>query len=274
MKFLFVFFFLFFNSLWSQSIDVDSLDNYISKLVTEYNMPGIAIGVIHNDEVIFKKGYGTTSKENGFPINTQTVFPIMSCTKAFTATCIGILVDEGKLKWNDKVIKYLPDFKLSDPWITKEITISDLLSHRSGLRSFDGDLLWYGTNYSSDEIIDKIQYYPIKGSFRLDFNYNNVMYIVAGKIIEKVTGLTWNEFLKAKIFDILGMKDSSTTLSELTKTAEHALPHIANKPIRPRSLDNVAPAGSINSTIDDMLLWLQMYLNSGAFFEKKKRGFE
>ncbi|UJH67292.1 serine hydrolase [Muricauda sp. SCSIO 65647] len=237
--------------------------------MTEYNMPGMAIGVVHNDSIIFKKGFGVTSTEKGSPINTQTVFPIMSCTKAFTATCLGILVDEGKLKWNDKVIEYLPAFKLSDPWITKELTISDLLSHRSGLRLFDGDLLWYGTNYSSDEVIDKIQYYPIEGAFRLDFNYNNVMYVVAGKIIEKVSGLAWSEFLRTKIFDPLGMKNSSTTISELTKSADHALPHIANKPIQPRSVDNAAPAGAINSTIDDMLIWLQMYLNEGGIFEKK-----
>ena len=269
MKLLFLILFLVPHSLWSQSIDVDSLDNYIFKLVIEYKMPGLAIGVIHNDKVIFNKGYGKTSTEDGSPINPQTVFPIMSCTKAFTATCIGILVDEGKLNWNDKVIKYLPDFKLSDPWITKEITISDLLSHRSGLRTFDGDLLWYGSNYSSDEIINKMQYYPINGSFRLDFNYNNAMYLVAGKIIEKVSGLTWNEFLKTKIFDVLGMYNSSTTLTELIETPTYARPHIANKPIEPRSLDNAAPAGGINSTIDDILLWLQMYLNKGELYEKR-----
>ncbi|WP_422083133.1 serine hydrolase [Ulvibacterium sp.] len=271
MKLLHIFLFSLPLSLWSQSIDVDSLDRYISKLVSpkEYNMPGLAIGVIHNDTVIFKKGYGTTRNGNGLPIHTETIFPILSCTKAFTATCIGILVDEGRLDWNDKVVAYLPDFKLSDPWITNEITISDLLSHRSGLGEFDGDSLWYSTDFSSDEIIEKIQYYPVRGSFRLDFNYNNVMYIVAGKIIEKVTGLTWNEFLKTKIFDVLDMKNSSSTLSELTKNPEYAHPHIADKPIEPRSIDNAAPAGGINSTIDDMLLWLQMYLNKGALPKKK-----
>ncbi len=232
-------------------------------------MPGLAIGVIHNNEVIFRKGYGVTSVENGSPISAQTVFPILSCSKAFTATCLGMLVDEGKLNWNDKVIKYLPDFKLSDPWITKELTISDLMSHRSGLRSFDGDLLWYGSNYSIDEIIDKIQYYPIKGSFRLDFNYNNVMYLVAGKIIDKVSGLTWNEFIKTRVFDVLGMTNSSTTLLDLIDIPNYPRPHIAGKPIEPVSLDNAAPAGGINSSIDDMLLWLQMHLNKGELHEKK-----
>ena len=241
--------------LMSQSLNVDSLDVYISKLVAEYHMPGLAIGVIHNDSVIFKKGYGVTNTQRGKSVNTQTVFPILSCTKAFTATCLGILVDEGKLNWDDKVIQHLPNFKLSDPWITKEITISDLLSHRSGLGTYDGDLLWYGSKYSREEIIEKIQYYPIKNSFRVDFNYQNVMYLVAGKIVEKVSGLTWGEFVRDRVFAPLEMYYSSTSLSELLKAASYAHPHIANKPITPRSTDNIGPAGSINSNIDDMLRW-------------------
>ncbi|MEX0314203.1 MAG: serine hydrolase domain-containing protein [Allomuricauda sp.] len=251
--------------LLSQSLEIDSLDNYITKLIDEYKMPGIAIGVIHNDTVLFKKGYGTTKIENGLPVSSQTVFPILSCTKAFTATCLGILVDEGKLKWDDKVVKYLPSFKLSDPWITKEITIGDLLSHRSGLRAFDGDLLWYSTNYSRNEVIEKIQYYPIIGNFRLDFNYQNVMYLVAGKIVEEVSDLTWDDFVKTRIFKPLGMSASSTSLSELQAASNYAHPHIADKPIIPRSTDNAGPAGSINSTIDDMLQWLQMNLNEGKW---------
>ncbi|TMU54481.1 serine hydrolase domain-containing protein [Flagellimonas algicola] len=255
-------------SIWSQSIAVDSLDAYISKLVNEYDIPGLAIGVIHKDSVIFKKGYGYTSLEQGLAIDTKTVFPILSCTKAFTAAGVGILVDEGKLNWDDKVIKHLPEFKLSDPWITKEIRISDLLAHRSGLRAFDGDLLWYGTNHTTQEVIEKIQYYPIKSSFRLDFNYNNVMYLVAGRIIEKVSGLSLDEFLKTKIFDVLGMQSSSAKYSELVKSSKYVRPHIADKPIVPVSLDNAVAAGGINSSIEDMLLWLQMCLNEGTLSKK------
>jgi CubicO group peptidase (beta-lactamase class C family) len=250
-------------------MQVDSLDAYISKLMKEYRMPGMAIGVIHNDTVLFKKGFGTTSNIGGHPVTTKTIFPIMSCTKAFTAACLGILVDEGKLNWNDKVIEHLPWFKLSDPWITKELTISDLLTHRSGLRAFDGDLLWYASNYSRMEVMEKIQHYPISGSFRLDFNYNNVMYLVAGGVIEKVSGMTWDNFLKMKILEPLGMSSSSTSLSELTATPNYALPHIANKPIIPRNTDNIGPAGSINSNIDDMLKWLQLMLEKGRLRGKE-----
>lgn len=259
--------FLFPYLMFCQSMRVDSLDAYISKLMKEYRMPGMAIGVIYNDTVLFKKGFGTTSNVDGLPVTTKTKFPIMSCTKAFTAACLGILVDEGKLKWNDKVTKHLPWFKLSDPWITQELTISDLLTHRSGLRAFDGDLLWYSTDYSRKEIMEKIQHYPISGSFRLDFNYNNVMYLVAGGLIEKVSGMTWDDFLKMKLLKPLGMLSSSTTLSELTATPNYARPHIANKPVIPRSTDNIGPAGSINSTVDDMLLWLRMLIHNGSTLE-------
>jgi CubicO group peptidase (beta-lactamase class C family) len=174
--------------VFSQHLTTDSLNMFIAKQVKDYKIPGLAIGIIQNDSVFFKHGYGVTSTAAGSPVTTQTVFPISSCTKAFTAAAIGILVDEGKLNWGDKVIKYLPDFKMSSPWITKELTISDILSHRSGLASYVGDLLWYGTDYTRDQIINKIQHLPVGNNFRVDFGYSNLMYLVAGKIIERVSG--------------------------------------------------------------------------------------
>ena len=271
MRLISLLFFIISQSVWSQSLNVDSLDNYISKLTSEfeYGMPGLAIGVIQGDSVLFKKGYGVTRSEQGFPVSTQTIFPILSCTKAFTATCIGILVDEGKLNWEDKVVEHLPDFKLSDPWITKAITIGDLLSHRSGLGTFDGDLLWYGSNYSTVEVIEKIQYYPLKGDFRLDFNYNNIMYLVAGRIVEKTSGLKLDEFLQTRIFDVLGMKHSFTKQVEVAEPFQFASPHIAGKPIQAVSLDNAVAAGGIKASLDDMILWLRMYLNKGTLDGKR-----
>ncbi len=139
---------------FGQNHRLDSLDWFIAKQVIDYEIPGLAIGIIKENYIRFHKEYGVTSTIDSFPVTSNTIFPILSCTKAFTAAGIGILVDEGKLDWNDKVIKYLPDFKLSDPWITKELIISDLLSHRSGLGEYDGDLLWYGTQYSREEILE------------------------------------------------------------------------------------------------------------------------
>ena len=137
----------------------DSLDAFIAKQVADYHIPGVAIGIIKGNDIVFKKGYGINSTVDSIPVSVQTVFPVMSCTKAFTAAAMGILVDEGKVHWNDRVIKYLPDFKLSDSWIAKHLTIADILSHRSGLKGFDGDLLWYGTSYSRPEVV--IMHIPI-----------------------------------------------------------------------------------------------------------------
>ncbi|ANH82404.1 hypothetical protein A8C56_16795 [Niabella ginsenosidivorans] len=140
------------------------------------------------------------------------------------------MVDEGKVDWNDEVIKYLPDFKLSDPWITKHITFADILSHRSGLETFEGDLLWYGSDYSRQEIVRRIQYSAIRNHFRADYGYQDVMYLVAGLIIEKVTGQTWDHFIKEKFFSPLFMQNSSTSIVQVIKSNNYALPHFRNSP--------------------------------------------
>lgn len=253
------------NVLSAQNDWLDSLDQYISTKIIECNVPGLAIGIVKDNKVVFKKGYGVTDLNSNANVSVETIFPIASCTKTFTATCIGILVDEGKLKWSDKVIKYLPDFKLSDPWITKNIEISDLLSHRSGLRDFEGDELWYGTNYSREEIVEKIQYYLIQNDFRIDFGYQNVMYLVAGLIIEKVSGQTWDAFVKEKIFTPLLMNNTSTSISKIHTNDNYAKPYLGKHKISLLNMDNIGPAGSINSNVNDMLNWLKLWLHKGEW---------
>jgi len=257
------------NVLFGQNEDIDSLDRFISKQVIDYGIPGFAIGIVRDNKILLKKGYGINSNVDRLPVTAQTIFPILSCTKAFTAAAIGILVDEGKLQWNDKVIKYLPDFKLSDPWITKELTIADILSHRSGLETFEGDLLWYGTNYSRKEIVRRIRYSPIRNNFRADYGYQNIMYLLAGLVIEKVSGQTWDNFIKEKIFSPLSMNSSSTSVTQMIKNNNYARPHLRNTPIPVMNMDNIAPAGGINSNIDDMLYWLQAWIEKGHYNDKQ-----
>lgn len=253
---------------FSQQTDSIGLDQFIAKQVADYKIPGLAIGIIRDHKVIFKKGYGQTSTAKGLPVNTQTIFPISSCTKAFTAAALGILADEGKINWDDKVIKYLPDFKLSDPWITKELTITDILSHRSGLKTFDGDLLWYGTKNSRKDIARLIRYSPIRTNYRTDFAYQNIMYLVAGLVVESVTGKTWDEFLQERIFIPLKMTGTATNRDSVTSQSNFALPHIQNKPVKPINMHNISPAGGIDSNIDDMLTWMQMWLEQGKINDK------
>lgn len=265
MKKIFIFLYLIPSFIFAQQQSSDSLDAFIAKQVIEYKIPGLAIGIIKNNQIVFKKGYGINSTIDSLPVTTQTIFPILSCTKAFTAAAIGILIDEDKINWNDKVIKYLPNFKLSDPWITKELTIADILSHRSGLESSEGDLLWYGTNYSRQEIVRRIQFSPVRNNFRADYGYQNVMYLVAGLIIEKITGQTWDNFIKERLFIPLSMNSSSTSIIQIIKSGNYAHPHLKNEPIPLMNMDNIGPAGSINSTIDDMLLWMKLWIDEGVY---------
>ncbi|MDX1701436.1 MAG: serine hydrolase, partial [Melioribacteraceae bacterium] len=176
---------------------------------------------------------------------------------------IGILVDEGKVNWNDRVVDHLPWFKLHDPYITREMRITDLLSHRVGLATFDGDLLWYGTDYSRDEIARRIRELPIKNSFRSKYGYQNIMFIVAGEVIEGITGKSWEEFVQTRIFDPLDMNSSTLTNSSFNDSQNIALPHLEGKVQEFISYDNSGPAASINSCVEDMMKWAKFWLNKG-----------
>jgi CubicO group peptidase (beta-lactamase class C family) len=229
------------------SFSQDSLTWFISKQMNDYQVAGLSIAIIKNNKLVYSKGFGVTRGENATPVDTSTIFPIMSCTKAFTATAIGILVDEGKMNWDDRVIKYLPDFKLGDAAVTKQLTVKDLLCHRSGLESYEGDLLWYGTNYTREEVVKRIQYSPLKNKFRNGYGYQNIMYLVAGQIIEKVSGRKWEDFVKEKIFTPLDLKKTITT----------------------EYLYNIAPAGAIQSNISDMSQWMKFWMNGGKHKDKR-----
>ncbi|MFH2004631.1 MAG: serine hydrolase domain-containing protein, partial [Bacteroidota bacterium] len=216
--FILIIFSLSFQSTYSQNnFNADSLDAYIRAAVDSLGVPGLAVGVIKDSTIVFAKGYGLNNVNDINAVDEETIFLIASCSKAFTAAAIAILVDEGKLDWDDKVADYLPDFQLHDPYVTREMRISDLLTHRSGLATFDGDLLWYGTNYTRAEVIQRIREMPLKNSLRYKFGYSNLMYITAGEVVEAVSGQTWDDFLKEKIFTPLGMKRTSTLLDEKLK---------------------------------------------------------
>ena len=236
----------------------------ILKIAREtFGVPGIAVGIIKDGEIIMEKGFGYRNIETKTKTDEQTIFGIASCSKAFTAACMGILVDEGKLKWEDKVIDHLPEFRMFDPFVTAELEIQDLLCHRSGLQTFDGDLLWYGTNYSRDEVLERIRFREPSYSLRSRFGYQNVMFIAAGQVIEKVSGLSWDDFVKENIFEPLEMRSSNTTNSTLTDEMNLAYPHIDGKQLEFINYDNCGPAASINTSVSDLLKWVQMLLNKG-----------
>lgn len=254
---------------FSQDLDFGKLNNYINKAVKEHKVPGLAIGVVKNGEIIYQQGYGYC--EAGLPkrVNTTSNFGIASLSKAFTAVAMGMLVEEGKVAWDDKVIKYLPEWKLNDPEVTQKMSIADLLSHRSGLKTFDGDLLWYGTNYSREEIISRIHYRPLKYEYRKGFGYQNIMYITAGEVIEKASGVSWDKFIIDRIFTPLGMHKSNTSIRDYKEGENIALPHLKGAPQTLINYDNSGATAAINSNVVDMQKWMKFLLSGGMHHEDR-----
>lgn len=252
---------------------IAGLDSYFQKALDEWEVPGMAVAIVTKDSVLFAKGYGIKDINSKQQVNANTLFAIASNTKSFTATAIGLLVDQGKLAWDDKVVDYLPWFRLYDPYVTQNMTIRDLLSHRSGLATFSGDLLWYGTNYNSEEVIRRAQYLKPKYGFRTTFGYSNIMYLAAGEIIKVVSGLSWQDFIEINFLSPLGMNSTITSINDFKKDDNIAQPHTTDKDKTVRidylNWDNIAPAGALLSSVNDMSKWLQFQLNNGKIGDKQ-----
>lgn len=233
-----------------------------------FQVPGIAVAVVKDGQVVFAKGFGVRKLGEAAPVTANTLFGIASNTKAFTSASLAILVDEGKIRWNDRVIDYLPSFQMSDPYVTREMRIRDLLVHRSGLALGAGDLMFFpASNLTADDIVKRLRYVPLETSFRSAYAYDNVLYSVAGKVIEAVSGKKWEAFVQQRIFTPLGMSSSKTSISDIKAGDDFAAPHApvdgVIKPIRADVLDNNAPAGAIQSSVGEMSKWIAMQLNSG-----------
>jgi CubicO group peptidase (beta-lactamase class C family) len=250
---------------------LDGLDDYVVKAMADWEVPGLAIAVVKDDAVVLAKGYGVRKLGETAAVDAGTLFAIGSTSKAYTAAALAILVDQGKLKWDDPATKHLPDFELYDPYVTRELTVRDLLCHRCGLAR--GDLLWYATTYDRGEVLRRIRYLKPSWSFRSHYGYQNIMYLAAGQIIPRVTGQSWDEFIKQQIFLPLGMKSACTSIKELAANANVATPHakIEDKvqPIAWRNIDNVGPAGSINASVSDMAQWVRLQLGEGQIDGKR-----
>ncbi|PWT89156.1 MAG: serine hydrolase, partial [Acidobacteria bacterium] len=252
--------------------ELKGLDSYITKAMTDWKVPGFALAVVKDDKVVFSKCYGVRKYGETNPVDERTMFAIASLTKAFTAASIAMLVDEGKLKWDDPATKYLPGFQLYDPYVTREITIRDLLSHRSGLGAYAPDLLWLRSTLSRADILNRIRYLKPETSFRSAYAYSNIMVLAGGEIIPSVTGKSWDQFVRERIFTPLGMASSNTSIQDL-KGENVASPHIIEekkvKSVPFYSVDNLGAAGAINSNLADMTKWLRFQLSDGSFEGKQ-----
>lgn len=241
-------------------------DAYVARTMREWKVPGVAIAVVRDDSIVFAKGYGVRELGKPEPVTPRTLFAIGSATKAFTATLVAMLVSEGKLRWDDPVTRYLPWFQLSDPYVTRELTLRDVLTHRSGLGR-SGDLLWYATTMPRDTILWRLRFIDKQWEFRSRFEYSNLGYLTAGEVAAHATGKTWDTLLHDRIFAPLGMTATSTSISALRGVADVATNHIEihdTLQIVPyRNLDNIGPAGSINSNVLDLARWIRFQLDSG-----------
>jgi len=278
MKRLLLFFFAGFLSLslFAQSgkFDLKSLDSYFEKARQEWEIPGIAVAIVKDGKTIFAKGYGVLDINKKDKVDENSLFAIASNTKAFTVAALSILVDEGKLKWDDRVTDYLPYFQLYDPYVTHEMRIRDLLCHRTGLETFSGDLLWYESTYTPEEIVRRARFLKPVYGFREHFGYSNIMYIAAGEVVKRVSGKTWDEFVQTHFLNPLKMKRTTTTVSVLGKMDNVAQPHkvvLGEKAevIPYMSWDNAKAAAALNSSVSEMAEWIKMQLNEGEWNGKR-----
>lgn len=245
---------------------VKQLDTYIQGAIKQWNPPGLAVTVVKDGEIIFAKGYGTRTLGENRPVDTHTLFVCASTTKAFTAAAIAMLVDEGKLGWDDHVIDYLPNYQLYDPYMTREITIRDLLTHRTGIGNTD--YLWAWMDISGDSVLYKMRQVKPMYSLRSSFIYQNIMYLAAGKVIEAVSGKSWGNFLQERIYNPLEMKETYPAYAKVKDIDNKADAHINYEDniirIEQTNADEIAPAGAMWASIDDMGKWLKFLLNHGV----------
>ncbi|CAN1532269.1 AmpC Beta-lactamase class C and other penicillin binding proteins [Flavobacteriaceae bacterium] len=260
-------------------ISDQEVDNVVNKALTAFNVPGIAVAIVKDGKVILSKGYGIKSIQTNEKVDANTLFGIASNSKAFTTAALAMLVDEGKLKWDDKVISYLPNFKMYNDYVTNEFTIRDLLTHRSGLGLGAGDLMiWPGkSDFTPQDIVQNLQYLKPVSAFRTQFDYDNLLYIVAGEVINKVSGMTWCEFIETQIMKPLDMKNSAASFIRLKDTSNVIAPHVpmdGKLKVIKRYQDQILdPAGGIYSSVNDMSKWMIMQLNNGKYGTENKQLF-
>jgi CubicO group peptidase (beta-lactamase class C family) len=244
-------------------------EDFVHATMKDWKVPGVAVAIVKDGNVIYSKGFGLRNVANDQPVTSRTLFPIASCTKAFTTASIAILVDEGKLDWDTPVRTYLPTLKLYDAVTTERITPRDLVSHRSGLPRHD--LMWYNSEATRQELFDRLQYLEPTKELRATWQYQNLMFMVAGYLVGQIDGTSWEAFVQERIFDRLGMSSSNFSSDETSaKASDFSHPYKKEK-------DEVkeipfytgkratAPAGAIISSIDDMSKWVLLHLNKGKY---------
>jgi CubicO group peptidase (beta-lactamase class C family) len=253
------------------SSSLSGIDAYIESVMAEWKVPGLAVALVKDGTVLLSKGYGFRDLDRKTPTTPQTLFAIGSNSKSFTVTLMGMLADEGKVDWDKPVREYMPDFRLHDPVATAEMTPRDLTCHRSGLPRHD--LLWLASGLSRRELYDRLRFLEPNKPFRSLYQYQNLMFMTAGVLEERLTGTSWENLVRERIFRPLGMKRSNLSVVDLQNDADHAEPYAQVKGkverVPPRNIDAIGPAGSINSSVEEMIRYVQFHLDQGKVGDKQ-----
>jgi CubicO group peptidase (beta-lactamase class C family) len=246
-------------------------DDYVEQVMNDWQVPGLAIGIVQNGKIVYTKGYGYRNKVSKMPVTENTLFGIGSCTKAFTAATVAQAVDNGRLDLDKPIKTYIPSFKMENEYVTNNLTLRDILCHRSGLPRHD--MVWYGSDKTREELVASLAVLESTADFRTAWQYQNLLYATAGYVVGQVNKTTWEAYLQEEILKPLRMSNTNFSVEEMQKQNDYAMPYdLKNEEIRQipfRSIDAIGPAGSINSNVKDMANWLKMQLSNGKFEDKE-----
>lgn len=249
---------------------IQKLQELAEEMRQKTDVPGLAMAIVKNGEVIMSQGFGNRDLDKNLPVTPKTVFTIASASKAFTTASIGILVDEGKLDWYEPVKTFLPDFSLKDPVATNQATLLDLVTHRVGLPRHEWT--WYGSDFNRKELMDRLKYLEPSQPFRSTWQYQNLMYVAAGHTVGEVSGTSWENVVQEKILDPLGMSSTFFSVEDSQTQPDYALPYRkVDESVVPgtfRNVDAIAPAGSITSSLEDMIRWVRLHLKDSTLTDK------
>lgn len=245
---------------------IKGLEDFLSKIMKEWNAPGMTVGIVKDDEIVYLGELGLKNVKKKLNVTKDTLFAIGSASKAFTSMAIGMLMDDGKLDLDMPIKKYVADFEMQDKYAGEHLTLRDMLCHRSGLPRHD--MVWYNnSSLTRKDLMDRMKYLELSKDFRTTWQYNNMMYVAAGHIIEVVSGMTWEEFVKTRIFEPLEMENSNFSVEDSKHSVDYSLPYSCKgkevSEVNFRNMDLMGPAGSINSNLTDMMKWLKFHLNKG-----------
>ena len=251
--------------LEAQPRPIQDLDAYVTRAVAEWEVPGLSVAVVRGDSIVFAKGYGVRELGKPGAVDAGTLFAIGSTTKAMTVVALGMLADSGALDWDDPVVRHLPGFRLIDPAVTAQTTVRDMLSHRSGLGTVDR--IWYGAGGTVEDVVARLRHQPLASSPRSRYAYQNAMYAAAGEVVKAASGMSWDRFLRERLFEPIGLQNARTSVVGLDTANNVATPHdVIDGTLRPvahRNLDNIAPAGAVYAGARDMANWIRFLLDTG-----------